>query len=55
MSNASSEQSAGFVSRVRVIEEQPLESRAVGYASLHDELAKRLDAPIIRHASETVE
>lgn len=55
MSNSSNEQSAGFVSRVRVIEEQPLESRAAGYVGLHDELAKRLDAPVTRSASETAE
>ncbi|MBV0895634.1 hypothetical protein [Microbacterium sp. NC79] len=53
MSNPSSEHSVGFVSRVRVIEEQPLESRAAGYAGLHDELAKRLDAPVTRTASES--
>jgi hypothetical protein len=33
----------GLVSRVRVIEGQPLASRAAAYASLHDELARRLD------------
>ncbi len=31
------------MSRVRVIEGQPLASRAAAYASLHDELARRLD------------
>lgn len=33
-----------LVSRLRVIEEQPLAARAAAYASLHDELAKRLEA-----------
>ena len=33
----------GLVSRVRVIEEQPLAARAAAYASLHDELARRLE------------
>ena len=55
MSAPSNDPSAGFVSRVRVIEEQPLESRAAGYAGLHDELAKRLDAPVTRSASEPAE
>ncbi|MER7798626.1 hypothetical protein [Microbacterium sp. NPDC096154] len=34
---------AGLVSRVRVIEGQPLADRAAAYANLHDELARRLD------------
>jgi len=33
----------GLVSRVRVVEAQPLETRAAAYASLHDELAHRLE------------
>lgn len=33
----------GLVSRVRIIEGQPLADRAAAYASLHDELARRLD------------
>ena len=33
----------GLVSRVRVIEQQPLAARAEAYASLHDELAHRLE------------
>jgi len=32
-----------LVSRVRVIEGQPLADRAAAYASLHDELARRLE------------
>ena len=31
-----------LLSRLRVIEEQPLETRADAYASLHDELSRRL-------------
>lgn len=33
----------GLVSRIRIIESQPLEDRAAAYASLHDELSRRLD------------
>ncbi|GGH46141.1 hypothetical protein [Microbacterium album] len=33
----------GLVSRVRIIEAQPLADRAAAYASLHDELARRLE------------
>ena len=33
-----------LISRVRVIEEQPLTTRAEAYAALHDELARRLDS-----------
>lgn len=33
----------GLVSRVRIIEEQPLAERAEAYAALHDELARRLE------------
>ncbi|WP_345752969.1 hypothetical protein [Microbacterium rhizophilus] len=44
MSDASEDREAeGLVSRVRVIEGQPLAGRAAAYASLHDELARRLD------------
>ena len=32
-----------LVSRVRIIEEQPLAQRAASYAALHDELARRLE------------
>jgi hypothetical protein len=38
----------GLVSRLAVIEEQPLEARAAAYAQLHDQLQARLeggDAP----------
>ncbi|MBD7958768.1 hypothetical protein H9651_14085 [Microbacterium sp. Sa4CUA7] len=31
-----------LLSALEVIEEQPLEERAQGYAALHDELARRL-------------
>ena len=33
-----------LVSRLRVIEEQPLATRAAAYASVHEELAKRLES-----------
>lgn len=33
-----------LVSRLRIIEEQPLATRAAAYASVHDELARRLDS-----------
>jgi hypothetical protein len=33
----------GLLSRLRVIEDQPLESRAAAYAHLHDELRERLE------------
>jgi len=35
---------AELVSRLRVIEEQPLGARAAAYASVHEELAKRLES-----------
>ncbi|WP_261166213.1 hypothetical protein [Microbacterium sp. Marseille-Q6965] len=34
----------GLVSRVRVIEQQPLAQRAAAYVALHDELARRLES-----------
>jgi hypothetical protein len=43
------ENSNALVSRLRVIEEQPLESRAEAYVHLHDALRTRLeggDAPL---------
>ncbi|MCD1269844.1 hypothetical protein B5M43_013525 [Microbacterium sp. MEC084] len=51
MSDSSEERSAedrqtegeGLVSQVRIIEGQPLADRAAAYASLHDELARRLE------------
>lgn len=44
MSDTTDEGAAeGLVSRVRIIESQPLADRAAAYASLHDELARRLD------------
>lgn len=33
-----------LISRLRVIEGQPLAERAAAYAALHDELARRLEA-----------
>lgn len=33
-----------LVSRLRVIEDQPLESRAVAFAQIYDELQGRLDS-----------
>lgn len=35
---------AELISRLRIIEEQPLDTRADAYASLHDELARRLES-----------
>ncbi len=34
---------SALVSRLRVIEGQPLESRAAAFAQLHDELQRRLE------------
>jgi hypothetical protein len=33
-----------LISRLRIIESQPLAERAAAYTALHDELARRLDA-----------
>jgi hypothetical protein len=33
----------GLVSRLRLIEDQPLEHRAAAYAQVHDELTARLE------------
>jgi len=41
---ASDDGSDDLVSALEVIEDQPLAQRAAGYAALHDELARRLDA-----------
>ncbi|MGB4779329.1 hypothetical protein [Microbacterium sp.] len=41
MENATSDD---LVSRLDVIEAQPLSTRAAAYESLHDELARRLEA-----------
>lgn len=38
------EADAELIDRLRVIEEQPLETRADAYAALHDELARRLES-----------
>jgi hypothetical protein len=40
----SSDAATELVSRLRVIEEQPLGTRAAAYASVHEELAKRLES-----------
>jgi hypothetical protein len=34
----------GLVSRLRVIEDQPLESRAAAFAQIHEELQSRLES-----------
>jgi hypothetical protein len=39
-----SEESNALLSRLRVIEDQPLESRAVAFAQIHEELQARLDS-----------
>lgn len=51
MTDTSADQ--GFVSRLRVIEEQPLAARAAAYANLHDELSRRLDSGVPRSAHES--
>ncbi|MDF2992527.1 MAG: hypothetical protein K0S37_3041 [Microbacterium sp.] len=33
-----------LISRLRVIEEQPLDTRADAYAAVHDELSRRLES-----------
>jgi hypothetical protein len=33
-----------LISRLRIIEQQPLDTRADAYAALHDELARRLES-----------
>ncbi|MFL2002323.1 MULTISPECIES: hypothetical protein [unclassified Microbacterium] len=41
-----------LISRLRIIEGQPLGDRAAAYASLHDELARRLESgPTDHHVS----
>jgi hypothetical protein len=39
-----SEETNALVSRLRLIEDQPLESRAVAFAQIHEELQSRLDS-----------
>lgn len=41
-----------LVSRLRVIEEQPLSTRAAAYASVHEELAKRLESVPVAFSDE---
>ena len=40
----SSDETNALVSRLRLIEDQPLESRAVAFAQIHEELQSRLDS-----------
>jgi hypothetical protein len=42
--NAGTGETNALLSRLRVIEDQPLESRAVAFAQIHDELQSRLDS-----------
>lgn len=44
MSDADDSLDRELISRLRVIEEQPLSDRAEAYAALHDELARRLES-----------
>lgn len=47
MSDSSAPDAAGLIDRLRLIEEQPLDTRADAYAAVHEELARRLEsAPI---------
>jgi hypothetical protein len=39
-----SEETNALLSRLRLIEDQPLESRAVAFAQIHEELQARLDS-----------
>jgi hypothetical protein len=39
-----SEDTNALLSRLRLIEDQPLESRAVAFAQIHEELQSRLDS-----------
>lgn len=43
---------AELISRLRIIEEQPLDARADAYAALHDELARRLESGAATPADE---
>jgi hypothetical protein len=43
MTTADHDSDAALLSRLRVIEEQPLDARASAYAQLHDELKGRLE------------
>jgi hypothetical protein len=38
-----SDETNALLSRLRLIEDQPLESRAVAFAQIHEELQSRLD------------
>ena len=39
-----SDETNALLSRLRLIEDQPLESRAVAFAQIHEELQSRLDS-----------
>jgi hypothetical protein len=43
-STAGREETNALLSRLRLIEDQPLESRAVAFAQIHEELQTRLDS-----------
>jgi hypothetical protein len=43
--DAESGESNALLSRLRLIEDQPLESRAHAFAQIHEELQSRLDSP----------
>ena len=43
MSMTENEGADALLSRLRVIEDQPLETRAAAFAQLHDELQSRLE------------
>lgn len=44
MSDEHTNQDDALVSRLRVIEDQPLESRAAAFAQIHEELQSRLES-----------
>jgi len=41
---AASDETNALLSRLHLIEDQPLESRAVAFAQIHEELQSRLDS-----------
>jgi hypothetical protein len=43
-STEGSDETNALLSRLRLIEDQPLESRAVAFAQIHEELQARLDS-----------
>ncbi|REC96718.1 hypothetical protein DEU35_3397 [Microbacterium sp. AG157] len=44
MSDSSAPDAAGLIDRLRLIEEQPLDTRAAAYAAVHEELVRRLES-----------